>query len=252
MSILMGRHIHRVTYDSKGYIQPAAMLKQGIHISEFLRSLPLFAALDDGALTRLAEGMTAIDARKGTVLLRRGDPCLGFHVIVFGQVKVSLQTSKGNEKVVDLLGRGQSFGESTMFLGRPCRLTAEALADSKVLHLPRATVADEIGRNALFARSIILNLSERLNHLIGHIEGYTLRSGTQRVIGFLLSQLPERVPAAAPTITLPAQKGVIASQLNLTQEHFSRILHDLTAHGMIEVRGRAVHLLDMAELRSHA
>lgn len=228
------------------------MLKQTIRISEFLRSLPLFKALDDGALERLAGGMTAIDAPKGTVLLRRGDPCNGFHVVVFGQIKASLQTPKGDEKVVDLFGRGQSFGESAMFLDRPYRVSAEALTDSKVVHLPKVTVVAEIDRNAMFAHSIIIGLSQRLNHLIGHIEGYTLRSGTQRVIGYLLSQLPERMQAGKPTITFPAQKGVIASQLNLTQEHFSRILHDLTAVGMIEVRGRVVHILDTAELRSHA
>src|SRR5688500_3254887 len=101
------------------------MLKQSIHISEFLRSLPLFAPLDDDAIARLASGMTAIDAPKGTVLLRRGDPCLGFHVVVFGQIKVSLHTSKGDQKVVDLLVRGQSFGEAPMFLDRPYRVTAE-------------------------------------------------------------------------------------------------------------------------------
>lgn len=228
------------------------MVKQAIHISEFLRSLPLFTTLDDGALARLAGGMTAIDASKGTVLVRRGDPCVGLHVVVFGQVKVSLQTSKGDEKVVDLLGRGQSLGESAMFLDRPYRMTAEAIADSKIVHVSKATVVAEINRNVMFAHSLIVDLSERMNHLIGHIEGYTLRSGTQRVIAFLLSQLPERTQPGKPMITFPAQKGVIASQLNLTQEHFSRILHDLTANGMIEVRGRAVEILDMAELRSHA
>ena len=228
------------------------MLKQAINIVDFLRSLPLFTALDDAALMRLAVGVTAADTPKGTVLVRRGDPCTGFHVVVFGQLKVSLQTPKGDEKVVDLLGRGQTFGGSAMFLDRAYRVTAEAIADSKVVHLPKAVVEAEIQRNAVFAHSIIMDLSERLNHLIGHIEGYTLRSGTQRVIGFLLSQLPERAQAEIPTITFPAQKGVIASQLNLTHEHFSRILHDLAAVGMIAVQGRMVHILDAAELRSHA
>jgi CRP/FNR family transcriptional regulator, dissimilatory nitrate respiration regulator len=228
------------------------MLRHPIRIIEFLRSLPLFEALEDCALARLAAGITAVDVTKGTVLLRRGDPCIGFHVVVFGQIKVSLQTPKGDEKVVDLMGRGQSFGESAMFLNRPYLVTAEALTDSKVLHLPRATVMTEIDRNAMFAHSIIIGLSQRLNHLIGHIEGYTLRSGTQRVIGYLLSELPELMQAGKPTLTLPAQKGVIASQLNLTQEHFSRILHDLAAGGLIEVRGRVVHIHDMTKLRSHA
>lgn len=226
------------------------MLKHPIHVSEFLRSLPLFRALDDCALARLAAGIVAVDAPKGTVLLRRGDPCHGFHVVVFGQIKVSLQTPKGDEKVVELVGRGHSFGESAMFLDRPYRINAEALADSKVLHLPKAMVTAEIDRNAMFARSLIDGLSVRLHHLIGYIEGYTLRSGTQRVIGYLLNELPERVQADPPAVTFPAQKGVIASQLNLTQEHFSRILHDLIAGGMIEVHGRVVRILDAGELRS--
>ncbi len=228
------------------------MLKHPIRISEFLRSLPRFKALDDCALARLAAGVTGVDVPKGTVLLRRGDPCIGFHVVVFGQIKVSLQTPKGDEKVVDLLGRGQSFGESDMFLNRPYRVIAEALTDTKVLHLPKATVVAEIDRNPMFAHSIITGLSQHLNHLIGHIEGYTLRSGTQRVAGFLLSQLPECMQAGMPTVTLPAQKGVIASQLNLTQEHFSRILHDLIVGGSIGVRGRVVDIHNMAVLRSHA
>ena len=229
-----------------------AMLKQAIRISEFLRSLPLFEALDDAALARLAADTTAIDAPRGTVLLRRGDACTGIHVVVFGQIKFSLQTPKGDEKVFDLLGRGKSFGEAAMFLDRTYRITAEALVDSKIVHVPKATVAAEIERNAMFAHSIIVALSQRLNHLIGHIEGYTLRSGTQRVIDYLLHQLPDRVQVQQAAITLPTRKGVIASQLNLTQEHFSRILHDLAANGLIAVQGRVVQILDLSELRSHA
>jgi CRP-like cAMP-binding protein len=46
-------------------------------------------------------------------------------------------------------------------------------------------------------------------------------------------------------------KGVIASRLNLTQEHFSRILHDLAALGLIEVQGRRIRVLDLERLRRH-
>lgn len=122
------------------------MLKQPIPICEFLGSLPLFKGLDPCALARLAGEITAVDAPKGTVLLRRGDPCLGFHVVVFGQVKLCLQTVRGDEKVVDLLDRGESFGESTMFLDRPYRITAEALTDSKLLHLCKSVVLAEVER----------------------------------------------------------------------------------------------------------
>ena len=37
-------------------------------------------------------------------------------------------------------------------------------------------------------------------------------------------------------------KGVIASRLNLTQEHFSRILHELSESGLITVDGRTIRI----------
>jgi CRP/FNR family transcriptional regulator, dissimilatory nitrate respiration regulator len=58
--------------------------------------------------------------------------------------------------------------------------------------------------------------------------------------------------AGDTVITFPVRKGVIASKLNLTQEHFSRILHELMDAGMIEVQGRVVRVLDGAGLRRKA
>ena len=60
-------------------------------------------------------------------------------------------------------------------------------------------------------------------------------------------------PTYAPIeIALAASKGVLASRLNITREHFSRILHDLTTAGLIKVRGRTVHILDVERLRGHS
>lgn len=52
-------------------------------------------------------------------------------------------------------------------------------------------------------------------------------------------------------MTLPTNKGVIASRLNLTQEHFSRILHELSEKGLIVVDGRKIHIPDVEKLRMH-
>ena len=50
---------------------------------------------------------------------------------------------------------------------------------------------------------------------------------------------------------LPSAKAVIASRLNVTPEHFSRILHELTAAKLIEVEGREVRITDIAKLRDY-
>lgn len=227
------------------------MLKHPIPVRDFVGSLPLFEGLDSGAVTRLTSQISALDVPKGSVFVRRGDACLGLHVVVYGHIKLSLQAPKGDEKVVELLERGQSFGEAPMFLNEPYRFTAECLVDSKLLHLPKQAVLAELECDPAFARRIIASLSQRLGRLINDLEGCTLRSGTQRVISYLLSQLDEGAANGSP-IRFPARKSVIASHLNLTHEHFSRILHELVAGGLIEVRGPVVRILDAVQLRQRA
>jgi CRP-like cAMP-binding protein len=213
--------------------------------------VPLFKELASEELNRIASNTQEVRAERAQVLFRRGDPALGFHIIVFGQVKLAFSSPRGDEKVVDLIGPGQSFGEAVMFMERPHVVTAQTLSDSLLLYIARETVFEELERDPRFVRRIIAGLSSRLHRLMSDVESDSLHSGTQRVIGYLLRDSDANsTPASALEVTLPATKGVIASRLSLTQEHFSRILHDLAARGLIEVHGRAIHIPDVARLRA--
>jgi CRP-like cAMP-binding protein len=231
--------------------QRKTVMRSPLPTEDFLANLALFRELPRADIQRIASKTIAIDAPRGTVLVRRGDACHGFHVIIFGHVKLMLQSPQGGEKVVELMGPGQSFGEAVMFLELPYLVTAETIDDSKLLHVDRESVFAEIERDPRFARRMLAGLSLRLHHLMGDLESYTLRSGTQRVIGYLLRDSFEHHGPGAMIINLEATKGVIASRLNLTQEHFSRILHQLTEAGLIEVSKREIRIPDIEQLRTY-
>ena len=227
------------------------MPRKPINVRDFLSNLPLFRELSADEIAHLAAGSVEIDAPRGTVLVHCGDACRGFHIVIFGQVKLALQAPGGGEKVVELIGPGMSFGEPVMFLDKPYMVNATTLADSLLLHVAREVVYAEIERDPGFAGRIIAGLSRRLHHLIGDLEAVSLHSGTQRVIGYLLRDESAANTANSLSVTLPAKKGVIASRLNLTHEHFSRILHELIEAELIGVDGPRVTIPDVARLRSH-
>lgn len=220
-------------------------------IVSLLRQQALFQALEPEELERLAAASLAVHAVKGDILFRRGDPCEGFHVVIYGQVKLALVSPAGGEKVVEIMGAGQSFGEAVMFLEKPYVVTAECVADSLLIQVPKAPVLEMIERQPRFARRVIAGLSRRLHHLIRDVESYTLRSGTQRVIGYLLREHATADGSDPVVVTLRARKGDIASRLSITQEHFSRILHELADAGLIAVRGREVTIRDPEGLRRY-
>ncbi|MCC6609662.1 MAG: Crp/Fnr family transcriptional regulator [Burkholderiales bacterium] len=223
-----------------------------IRVQQFLQNLPLFSELTGDEVDRLAAATAQVRAPAGSLLFRRGDPCIGFHVIVYGQIKLALAGRDGAEKVVEVLGPGQSFGEAVMFLERPYVVFAEALSDSMLLFIGKSAILAEIEHNPRFARKMLAGLAMRLHRLMSDLEAYSLKSGTQRVIGYLLRDAPEESAAGTRlAIELATSKGVLASRLNITREHFSRILHELSAAGLIEVHGRHVTVLDLARLRSY-
>jgi CRP-like cAMP-binding protein len=222
-----------------------------IKTQSFLANLPLFRELAAEEIDRIAAGTTERHVDRGSVIASKGEPVDGLHVVVYGQVKLSLSTPQGDEKVVELIGPGFSFGEALMFLGKPYIVTATALADSLLLFVRKETVLDEIERDRTFALRMLAGLSRKLHNLMSDLEAVTLMSGRERVIGYLLRQEGAAAEGDAPyAVSLPVSKAIVASRLNLTPEHFSRILHELVAGGLIAVEGREIRIVEPARLRA--
>ena len=104
---------------------------------------------------------------------------------------------------------------------------------------------------------MIKGLASKIYRCTHDLKSYMLMSSTQRVICYLLHEVPlEQEGPAEVAVTLPVRKGLIAprlaSRLNLTQEHFSRILHELAVAALIKVEGQRVHIRDLSRLRAAA
>jgi CRP-like cAMP-binding protein len=219
-------------------------------LQNLLRGLPLFEGMDPTALERMAAGANQENAPAKTVVFESGDPSRGLFVVISGQIKLALQGARGVERVVELVVSGGVFGEIAVLNGRHL-LAAETLTDTQLVHLPKALVLAEMERTPEFTRGIISIVIRRFEHLLGALEDCMLHSGTERVIRYLLNRLPPGAVNGRAVLTLPVKKGVIASQLNLTHEHFSRLLRGLVTEALIEVDGRRVRVLDVDRLRAY-
>ena len=225
-------------------VRPAS----GFNLPRYLSMQPLFQEMHAAELERLAQGCALRRHARGDMVFRVGEACDAFHVTVTGQVKLFVISPAGAEKVIEIMGPGQSFAEALMFTGRPYIISAQALTDTLLLTVKKHAVEDEIARDPRFALRMLAGISRRLHGLVHDVEAYALHSGVQRVIGYLLRDVDAGNGDAPVTVSLPVSKATIASRLSLTPEYFSRVLHELEATGLICIDKRDITIPDAARL----
>ena len=222
------------------------MSRRDIPTTALLAQLPLFKDLDGTALARLASESMRHRLKRGEVLFRKGEPAMGIYVVIYGEINLISTTPARGTRLTGTVGPGQSFGEPVMFLERPTLVDARAACDALVLLVPKACVFAELDRNPTFARQMIAGLSRRVEALVRELDRQAIGSGIARFAAYLLHQAH-----GEPSLswTLPAAKGEVASQLNLSPEHFSRILHELAEAGLLQVQGRRIIVPDTHRLQ---
>lgn len=219
-------------------------------LPRYLAILPLFTDMQPAELQRLADGSQLRRLGRGDTVFHVGQPCEEFHVTVVGQVKLFAISPSGQEKVIELIGPGNSFAEAFMFIGKPYMINAQALTDTLLLSVGKKAVLEEIALDPRFALRMLAGISRRLHGLVHDVQGYALHSGLQRVIGYLLRDQGEN-DSNSITVSLPVSKGTIASRLSLTPEYFSRVLHELEASGLIEIDKREIRIPDAKRLAAY-
>lgn len=213
----------------------------------FLAGFPLFKALDADTMGGLAAFTARRSLKRGATLFRKGEAATGMYVVVYGEIKLIATTPARGRRLAGMAGPGQSFGEPVMFLERPAVVDAQAASDALLLHLPKEAVFEEIERNPIFTRRMIAGLSQRIEGLVRELDHQALGSGRERLIAHLLHQGPD---AAGPfVVRLAIGKAELASTLNLTAEHLSRLLGELAQAGLLAIEGRKITVLDRERLQ---
>lgn len=218
-------------------------------VSSLLQHLPLFAQAKDTDIAALVDAASLIKVKKRQVVCKPSDPCEGFHVVVYGRIMVSLQTSNGTEKPLDVVEAGETFGDITMFLEQPYYLSATTLEDSLLAYIPRYAFLQLIERDSRFALRMLASLSMRMRGVVENIESTRHTSPITRLAVYLLRSYPHAPNSnQPPKFDLTLNKNLIASALDLAPETLSRSFRELQERQLISLEGKTVTLNNLVAL----
>lgn len=104
---------------------------------EVLRPLDLFEDLDDDELRRLARRFVDLEVPTHGVIAREGEEAAGFYVIRSGAVAVFRDAISKPVQLLARLGRGQYFGELSLYGGGRHSASVRASEPSRILRISR-------------------------------------------------------------------------------------------------------------------
>lgn len=184
-------------------------------------------------------------ARRGEIIAHRDTPLAGVYVIHTGTVKLSLRSVDGDDRVLRIVSAGESFGEPTALLGRPCLYDALALTDVTYAVMPSHAIFALVEADKRFARRVVIALAERSFTILQEFAAATTQRGAQRLASYLESLSRQQ---SSNAVQLPVSKTVVAALLGMKKETLSRLLHQFTAEGIIGVTRREIAILDTKKL----
>jgi uncharacterized membrane protein len=129
---------------------------------ESLRSVPLFASLDDDAARDLRNLLSEKAVAQNTRLFRQGDNGDAMYLIESGRVRISLRDDDKQEVTLAELAQGDFFGEMSIIDGRQRSADAQVIEDSRLAVLSREAFLSFVRKKPDVALEMLSALTDRL------------------------------------------------------------------------------------------
>jgi CRP/FNR family transcriptional regulator, dissimilatory nitrate respiration regulator len=216
---------------------------------QIISRIAVFRGLKAETVEQIIAPAAAVVLRPHQWIARQGDPATAFFIVIDGWVKLYRSAASGDEAVINILTKGESFAESVAFTGSPYFSTAEAVSEVRVGRIPADHIVRCIRASPEIALAMVASISQHMQNLVQQVEQLKAHSGVQRVAEFLASLSMKEQGHCS--VVLPYDKILIAGRLGLTPESLSRAFARLRTIG-VSVDASHVVVADVGKLRQLA
>ena len=129
---------------------------------EALRSVPLFASLDDGSANDLRNLLSEKTVPQNTRLFSQGDTGDAMYLIESGRVRISIRDDDQQEVTLAELAQGDFFGEMSIIDGRQRSADARVIEDARLAVLSRNAFLSFVRTKPDVALEMLSALTDRL------------------------------------------------------------------------------------------
>jgi CRP/FNR family cyclic AMP-dependent transcriptional regulator len=212
--------------------------RRGGEVLESLRTIPLFSSVGDDDLASVASLLIERKFPKHKTIVEEGLQGEYMYVIREGRVKVTKLSGDGREKILELLGTGDFFGEMSLLDSAPRSASVKALTEVRILALARNDFLNVLRRSPDLALAVVQELTRRLRQVDEQASSLSFQRVKERTQG-LLARLAKEEAGVEGCLATPAlTHQQIADMIGTSRETVTRAVKTLKHEGWLEQKGK--------------
>ena len=220
-----------------------------------LRSVPLFAELDEAELERFSRVAVPRSYPEGTRVFHEGDHSDACYIVRSGTFRVTRDHPDGRAITLATLSPGDIVGELAMLDGEVRSASVETLGGKgELLALPASDVRSLLEKHPDITVKMVAALTRRLRAANERISRQSFQTVPSRVAG-VLSQMVDDDDGGGDgskrEITIRMNQADLAQLAGTSRESVSRFLADLERSGVVRAGRGQVTILEPAKLGNY-
>ncbi len=221
----------------------------------------IFCGLDVTVLNAILQGSVKKQSHKKDQLVFQSKSNGSFYFILFGCVKIRSIADDGRERISDVLGVGDIFGEITTLHDRPSCTSVVTLVPSVFMIIGKSSLIDLISANPKISLQLLRIFAKRIEHKDGLLNDLFFTDVNSRLAKHLLyltnittykkfendgfgHELNDKRKGQASTAIKISQQD-LANMVGVTRESVNKHLKEWERSGIVSLSTGLIDICDV-------
>lgn len=216
------------------------------HCKSRTHSLFHFCHLEEIADISLSK--TCSSYKRGQIIFQEGANPIGLYCINKGKIKLSKYASDGRDQIVRIAKVGDFLGYSSLLGGTPYSVSALAMEDCIVCHIPRSIIFGIFKQNSRFSEGLIKLLCQTIDTSIEKMADLAYKPVRGRMAEALLLLYNAYKDADNPTGIINITREDLASLVGTVKETAIRVLREFKDDNLLTTNRSNIQILNIKGL----
>lgn len=207
-----------------------------------LREHLLFRELPAPVIEHLAAYMKTRTVPRGKAIFAKGDPGTGLLGVLAGSVRISVASTDGRDVVLNIIQKGEIFGEIALLDGHPRTADATAVSDCELVTIERREFMQFLRSQPEVPLKLIEVLCARLRRTSEQVQDVTFLNLPTRLAKALLRMVPASNSSAREKKMTITQRE-ISQIIGMSRESTNKQLREWEKRGWIRLERGGITVL---------